>query len=259
MKKKYIFFDVDGTLTTGFQHGNIIPQTTIDTIKKLKENGHFLSLATGRPYFHANMMAEKAGIDNIVCNGGYSIYLKEKMILDQGMDQEEVERLLAECITFQIPYAISVEGEDLFVTNSHKLKQVADEFGFWATMVVDESLDQKQHPKVTRMLVDETYWERTTTEKYQHIILMRYYAPFMIVETDDKIGGIRKVMEYLDAPYEDVVVFGDGNNDIKMLHYAPLGIAMGNAAPAVKAAANYTTTDSDKDGIYEACKHFGWI
>ena len=58
---------------------------------------------------------------------------------------------------------------------------------------------------------------------------------------------------------EDIVVFGDGHNDISMMRQAPISIAMGNAIDALKAKAAYITDDCDKDGIYNACKHFGWI
>ena len=53
------------------------------------------------------------------------------------------------------------------------------------------------------------------------------------------------------------MAFGDGGNDIPMLRHAGTGIAMGNAAPEVQAAANYVTTSVDENGILNALKHFG--
>ena len=55
------------------------------------------------------------------------------------------------------------------------------------------------------------------------------------------------------------MVFGDAHNDISMLTYAGTGIAMGNAADEVKAAADYITEDADNDGIYHALKRFDII
>lgn len=52
MTKKYFFFDVDGTLTTQNPGGTILP-STLKTLEKLKENGHFVALATGRSYLYA--------------------------------------------------------------------------------------------------------------------------------------------------------------------------------------------------------------
>ena len=58
---------------------------------------------------------------------------------------------------------------------------------------------------------------------------------------------------------KDVIVFGDGINDVKMFEKAPFSIAMGNAVDEVKALASYITSDSDDDGVYLACKYFNWI
>ena len=55
-------------------------------------------------------------------------------------------------------------------------------------------------------------------------------------------------------------MFGDGIEDgLCMFGQGWLSIAMGNARDALKAKADYITTDVDKDGLWNACKHFGWI
>lgn len=55
------------------------------------------------------------------------------------------------------------------------------------------------------------------------------------------------------------MAFGDGGNDLDMLMHAKIGVAMGNAVDAVKAAADYVTTDVDHDGIWNALVHFGLV
>lgn len=57
----------------------------------------------------------------------------------------------------------------------------------------------------------------------------------------------------------DIVVFGDGMNDRTMFRREWFRIAMGNAKPELKALASYITDRADEDGIYNACRHFGWI
>jgi HAD-superfamily hydrolase, subfamily IIB len=259
MEKKYLFFDVDGTLTTGLKRGNDIPKDTLEAIQKLKDAGHFLSLATGRPYFHAKVMSEIAGIDNIVCNGGYGAYLNGKELFSEGMNQEELYKLIDECDKNHIAYGVSVEGEDYFICNSQKLKDKVDAFNFWAVMEVDEQMQGRDFSKITRMLVDKAYLDIKNRQVYEDIIIMYYQGPFAIAEPNDKIGGIKRVMEHLDVPFDQVVCFGDGHNDIDMLKEAPLGIAMGNGVDEVKAVANYVTSASSEGGILQACKHFGWI
>ena len=55
------------------------------------------------------------------------------------------------------------------------------------------------------------------------------------------------------------MAFGDGDNDIDMLRYAHIGVAMGNAGEHVKTHADYVTACVDDDGIYKALKVYGLL
>ena len=79
------------------------------------------------------------------------------------------------------------------------------------------------------------------------------------MEPADKSVGIKAMVDHLGGDYKDVVVFGDEKNDISMFRKEWTSIAMGNAIEDLKKLADYVTDDCDKDGIYNACKHFGWI
>lgn len=71
--------------------------------------------------------------------------------------------------------------------------------------------------------------------------------------------GIQKVLDHYGFAREECMAFGDGDNDITMLRYAGIGVAMGNADAAVKAAADYVTTGTDASGIAKALRHFGML
>jgi HAD superfamily hydrolase (TIGR01484 family) len=58
MKRKYFFFDIDGTLAVGQPGRQYIPESTKYTLEKLKEAGHFVAIATGRSYAMAKEMME---------------------------------------------------------------------------------------------------------------------------------------------------------------------------------------------------------
>jgi hydroxymethylpyrimidine pyrophosphatase-like HAD family hydrolase len=88
----------------------------------------------------------------------------------------------------------------------------------------------------------------------------RDQALYVFVEPADKAAGIRQVMDYYGAPYEDVVVFGDQRNDLSMFYPEEWTcIAMGNACDEVKARATYVTKNVREDGLAHALRHFGWI
>lgn len=87
----------------------------------------------------------------------------------------------------------------------------------------------------------------------------RYDAQCVFCEPTDKSVGIKKLCDIIGAPYKDVVVFGDGYNDLNMFIPEWTSIAMGNGREPLKQKADYVTSRYDEDGILRAVDHFGWI
>ena len=81
----------------------------------------------------------------------------------------------------------------------------------------------------------------------------------IIAKGGGKVEGIRKYLEREGIAVEEIIAFGDADNDREMLRFAGIGVAMGNAEENVKAAADYVTADIDDDGIAKALAHFGLI
>ena len=69
----------------------------------------------------------------------------------------------------------------------------------------------------------------------------------------------RQILEHFKIGQEEIMAFGDGDNDIDMLRYAHIGVAMGNAGENVKTHADYVTACVDDDGIYKALKVYGLL
>lgn len=72
-----------------------------------------------------------------------------------------------------------------------------------------------------------------------------------------KDAGIRAVLDYEGILPGETMAFGDGHNDIGMLKFAGIGVAMGDAEQAVRDSADYVTSSVDDDGIARALRHFG--
>ena len=81
----------------------------------------------------------------------------------------------------------------------------------------------------------------------------------IIPKQGGKITGIRIYLDRNGIDRSQTMAFGDGENDIEMLEYVGIGIAMGNGSDAVKAAADYITDTVENNGIEKALKHFGLI
>lgn len=85
------------------------------------------------------------------------------------------------------------------------------------------------------------------------------YATDVIPEGNGKADGIRAAMERYGLQKEEIIAFGDGENDIPMLELAGIGVAMGNAKQLVKNSADYVTLPVREDGVSAALRHFGLL
>ena len=74
-----------------------------------------------------------------------------------------------------------------------------------------------------------------------------------------KAQGLLKLCQHYGIDMEQTAAFGDSMNDYEIIRAAGIGVAMGNALEALKAEADYVTDDIDRDGVWKACCHFGWI
>ena len=81
----------------------------------------------------------------------------------------------------------------------------------------------------------------------------------IIPKSGGKNAGIQQYLDEQGIDRNEIMAFGDGENDMKMLQFAGIGVAMGNASDTVKAAADYVTDTVDNDGVEKALRHFGLI
>ena len=70
----------------------------------------------------------------------------------------------------------------------------------------------------------------------------------------DKAASLQRLIEHLGIKQDEVICFGDGYNDLTMIKFAGLGVAMANSVDDVKKHANYVTLSNDEEGIYECLK-----
>lgn len=72
----------------------------------------------------------------------------------------------------------------------------------------------------------------------------------------DKAASIKVLIDKLNIPHENTIACGDGFNDLSMIKYAAVGVAMENAVDAVKENADYITASNNDDGIAKVVEKF---
>jgi len=253
MTKKYMFFDIDGTLTND-NPGGIVTDKTQLALQKLRENGHFLAIATGRAQHFAKGIMDELGFDNMVSDGGNGLTLNGQVLEIVPMDRELAQEVIDECLEKNLNFFLSLDNSP----TAFALKGMKVEEGPHLKKIVYlDSLDEVGD--IFKIYIDDYEGledELTSIHKLGYITTPRIG---IIVEPLDKFVGIKKMVEHLGGDLEDVVVFGDGKNDISMMEQAAFSIAMGNAIDEVKDIASFVTKSNKEDGIYYACEHFGWI
>lgn len=259
---KLVFFDIDGTIWDDHME---IPQSTIDTIAKLKENGHKTFLCSGRA--RGNICSKKMmdlGFDGIIAACGNHVEMDGEIIYEKLLSEETVKKIISLLKDCKMP--VVLEGPKY-----HWI----DEKGFEADpFVLYLFQDMGDHAKVLNGyeadirinkfsgdIIEGTDFERIKKEVEAEFDVLRHEGNVVefVPKNTSKATGIKWLCEYLKVPVEDTYAIGDSVNDLDMLEFVGHGIAMGNATEPAKEAAEFVTRDLHEDGIFHAMKHYGLI
>ncbi len=257
MSKKFFFFDIDGTLAVGTPGRQHIPESTKYALKKLEENGHFIAIATGRSYAMAYQYMQDLGFENMVSDGGNGITIHNQLIEIKPLDYDKCIALIDECKEKGYIWAFSPDNETRRLAPDNRFYEFTHDV--YMDTVVKKGLDPREYERIYKVYVACLAPEEEKLEMLKELPWCRFHEEYLFVEPGDKSVGIKAMVDYFQGNYEDVVVFGDEKNDLSMFSSEWTSIAMGNAIDDLKKKADYITTNVDEDGIYNACKYFGWI
>ena len=255
MKKRYLFFDIDGTLAAGGYGNTYVPDSAKLALRKCREAGHFLCIATGRLQAMAVDYMHELGFRNMVSDGGYGITIEDKFYGITPLPRDLVIALVDECIAKGMPWALQVDNTTYRVAPDERFREFTHDI-YMETRTVP-GLDPRSFDKIYKMYIACLRGEEQQLEHLRGLPWCRYQDEYIFVEPTDKAVGIKRVMDELGADYSDVIVFGDALNDMTMFIDGWTKVAMGNACDEIKERADLITTDVDDDGIYNACRKLG--
>ncbi len=255
MKKRYLFFDIDGTLMAGGYENGYIPDSAKEALQKLKEQGHFLAIATGRSNAMARQIMEDLGFENMVSDGGYGITIGNRLLGIRPLPKEGITELVRECEEKGLPWGLQIDdSRTRLVPDGSFLEYTQD--SYLNTKIVP-GLRPETQTKIYKAYVACRYPVEHSILSLKKLPWCRYHETYIFVEPASKAEGIKTVMDHFGADYADAVVFGDSVNDLSMFTDDWTKVAMGNAVQELKDRADYITTDVDRDGIYNVCAALG--
>lgn len=266
-KYKLICLDLDGTFLTSKRKLN---KKTLNYIKALHKKGINISISTGRPSFDAKFHADQVGKDvyYIASNGavlGHNI--KDELFYEESFTDVALSKIVDETKKYRIK-PIFYTKNDIILWGPRN---------FLVHMII-ALVAAKQLFKYMRYFLSFKKIDSYTRDKNDAVEKAVYYTRsntllnriknhlgeelFDLAITDDscieitpkgvnKARGVKELIDHLGITKEEVIAFGDSENDIEMLKFAGCGVAVGNACQRVKDIADQVCDTNDNDGIYK--------
>lgn len=251
--KKALFFDIDGTLMYGELGENIIPEEVKRELRRLKERGHYIFIASGRPLAFVSRQITDLNFDGyVLCNGGH-VEIDGKMIYEKAIAYEDMVTLKEVLDCFECEYDFET-ATDCYIDR----KFVNFDTFFRQCDINNDQLiyDFDEKEVMHRTLKVEISAINCKEEIEKHIAgKFRYDThgtqnSFEICSIEvSKAKGIQKILDYLHIPVRECYAFGDGVNDLEMIEFAGHGIAMKNAVDSLKAVADEVIGDVRENGL----------
>ncbi|MDO5516739.1 MAG: sugar-phosphatase [Clostridium sp.] len=263
---KLIALDMDGTLLTSEKK---VSEDTKKALKKAEEKGVKVVLATGRPLAGITKFLEELelfkGDDYALSfNGGLVLNTKTKEVIYEaclkGSDLKYMNKLAQE-LNVNI-HAFSAR-EGLITPKMNQYTEHESTLNGIDVTIRDFNEVDDDEDIIKIMLIDPQEILDEAIKKLPAEIYEKYNsfksAPFFFEVTNkrvDKGMGLKQLGEHLGIKQEEIIACGDAENDLSMVKYAGLGVAMENAMDSVKEHADYITSSNDEGGIVKVIEKF---
>lgn len=254
---KAAFFDIDGTLVSFQTH--TVPESTRRAIATLRDNGVKCFISSGRHLANIDNLGDLEFDGYVTVNGGMTYYNGE-LIDTNPIDRADIRTTLD--ILYPTPdgrqricppYSVSFVLKDGLVIN----------YNDDTSEQIFQQLNFVNRPRITdlRELAETDIFQMISffgediepriLDLMPHCESQRWSPLFtdLVPKGQSKVRGMSKVCEIIGATPAEIMAFGDGGNDVAMLRYAGMGVAMGNAVDAVKAQADMVCPSVDENGI----------
>lgn len=255
--KKIVFFDLDGTLLS---HDKTVLDSTRHAVKTLQRKGVYTVICTGRAPMMFDWLLDDLSFDSYVSMNGQHAVVQGEKIFSNSIDRQIIQQL-TELAAYK-GHGLTYATFENFIANSGNnpyIEQCATGLRI-PYPIIDPAV-------YTTCDVNQVqiYCEQQETEEYMELfndfsfVRWHKYSVDMLPSGASKAVGVQKVLEHLNIPSENSYAFGDGTNDFEMLAAVGTGIAMDNAVPKLKEAADWVTDSCADDGILKGLLHVGLL
>lgn len=259
-KIKIVFTDIDNTL---FSHTKgCIPQSAIDAIAALQKRGIKVFLCSGRNYY----LIRKSGVlndikpDGLVMMNGACAAIDGSLIYKYQIPQSVVDAMIK--FSYRLKFGLTLieetEGHINYIDD-----HVIEAHAKYGTRFPQPRKFPIPYDRPVYQIIAfcDEFDESLFLPHLVECKTARWdpYAVDVMPSDSDKAKGIMAVLEHYGWQAENAMSLGDHNNDLEMMQFTGISVAMGNGIDEIKKIADYVTDDIDEDGWAKAMKHFGLI
>ena len=277
MEVKAVFFDIDGTLVNDRKS---VLKSTKEAIKIVKDQGVLVGVATGRGPFFVKDLMDDLDLDFAVTYNGQYIFNKERVLFASPIDKRSLRQVIEYAKENRKEIAMGtrqdVIGSRIMSFGLSPLSQLVSRFvpkfltrtvSHSFNRMVSKALPQKEDDlldlinqpiyQVLMLMTPEESNQAASEFEYLKFTRSNPFAADIINQGNSKLEGIRRVGKEYGFDLNQVMAFGDSDNDLEMLAGVGMSVAMGNGSSSVKEVAKHITTSNQEDGIHKALEHFG--
>lgn len=267
MPIKLIAIDIDGTLLNSHHH--LTDEVKI-ALKKAEEKGVKVVLCTGRPLTGVQDLIEELDLysenDYVVTYNGSLIQKTKTKEIVSKFELSHDDYLAIDGLARKLNIHLHTETVDTMYTSNRDISR----YTVLESHLVNMPLKYRTQEEMTdelnilkMMMIDEpallddaiTKIPPAFYEQYTIVKSAPYFLEFLHKEVD-KGAAVKLLAAQLGIDASEVMALGDNENDLPMIQFAGVGIAMGNATENVKKAASFITSSNDEHGVAVAIEKF---
>lgn len=246
-----IVSDLDGTL---LNNNGIVTEKSIDILRKVKEKGYEIAIATGRSYNSASKIREIIDVEMyMICNNGANIYNKDGSILKTNLipsslgkeaikilDKEKINYKAFNGLNVYLPKYAKIHEE---IRSEHKLTFLED-FNILPdlekVLIIEE--DERKLFEAKKLMFK--YFKNNL-----EIVISSSDCLDLNMKNCSKKMGVEIISEKLGINTNNIMAFGDSGNDYKMLKFVGYPVAMKDSYMSTKDFKHRTYLTNDEDGV----------
>lgn len=254
---KAAFFDVDATIY--YHHIHDIPKSTKNALTRLKKQGIKVGIATSRCRYELKNMPKffrEFPFDAIISDGGALVMEQDSVIVKHPIDPALVENIIAFANDHQRTFRYSTISHDYFANTPRQV----DKDIFFQLYLNTPIIKAYDHDEVLNILIYvKDQKDREDIKQLLDGVSFVDHGPVIEINSGqiDKSEGVKALANHWHIQMDEIIGFGDGENDVQLLQSCGIGVAMGNGCDAVKQAADFVTKRIEDNGIDFALQHFG--